>query len=190
MSDIDQVWNNIQEELKQSRPISGRILKPLCDLRLYEEGIEYDPKEEWRYLPEAKFFNIVGETFNLNREFFMKDLYKSFRSKMGKIIGNEKLMAMEKYIIEKYCLYNGEQILFECEGKIKHGAMVSKFTSSQIDKEFIVSKGWILFTNYRIIAQGKTKGKAHSFSIWGPHPISPAGVIFYAIIGSKRRKKA
>jgi len=45
--------------------------------------------------------------------------------------------------------------------------MVSKFTSSQIDKEFIVSKGWILFTNYRIIAQGKPKGKSFSLSIFG-----------------------
>jgi len=51
-----------------------------------------------------------------------------------------KLAEMDKYIFEKYCLYDGEKILFESGGIIKWGK--------------VQGMGNLWFTNYRIVSQG------------------------------------
>ncbi|MFW9878711.1 MAG: hypothetical protein ACFFG0_37000 [Candidatus Thorarchaeota archaeon] len=148
MSDKNRVILEIKEELQNERPNSKRILKSLFDLKT---------KEKFQSLYDSKFFDIIGDTFNLNPNFFMKELYQTFRNKMAKIIGVKDLMDMEKKIIEKFSLYEGEQILYECEGNIKVTEVIvkesGKFTSQPLN--ISVSSGNLFFTKYRIIAHGK-----------------------------------
>ena len=88
-------------------------------LEFYDkEGVEFAPKDEWRYVPQAEFFNIIGENFNRNPKYYMRTLYKGIKKKMRKLNGRDTLKEMEKYLIETYCLYPGEKILFECNIKL------------------------------------------------------------------------
>jgi len=170
----------IKNELQKANPFRSIIIDALNELRLYEEGSEYDPKDEWRYLPDTEFFNIVGEAFNIKPEFFMLELYQPFRNRLGKVLGKEKLKEMENYIIEKYCLYDGEQIHFECEGKIHQ----NKIVNYQATQGFSVN-GWILFTTHRIIALGKAKGDSLHMSIFG----SIIGDLIQRSIRNRKTKK-
>jgi len=113
-------------------------------------------------LSDSEFFDAVGETFRLNPEFFMKELYNPFRKKMGISIGAEKLKEMGKYIIEKFCLGENEEILYECKGKISLNELLERKPSGKYKMvsrpvKLSVSSGNLFFTNYRIIAQGKLK---------------------------------
>ena len=57
----------------------------------------------------------------------------------------------EKDIIEKFCLYEGEQILYECNGNV----MLNKYFAVPIS----LKPANIFITNYRIIAHGKCKSR-------------------------------
>jgi len=159
MSDINQIKNIIKEELERVRPSKQTILSCLSSLQILTEGIELDPKDEWRYIPDTEFFDLVGGTFKLNPEFFMKHLYHKVRRKLHKDMKKRrdvsfrdsikefkeegyvgKLVEMDKYVFEKFCLYDGEQILLKSGGVIKWG-------------EALFS-GVIYVTNNRIISLG------------------------------------
>ena len=177
MNDITQVRNCIREEIRNVDPSKKLFFSYLFSLRLYKEGLEFNPKDEWRYLSDAEFFNIVGETFEENPEFYMKNLYENVKKKLGKDIRKRwdssfwklvksvrkdkklaklgessnklakieksfcKLAEMDKYIFEKYCLNDGEQILLETRGSCHWGGA------------FGIGSLWV--TNYRIILQGQ-----------------------------------
>jgi len=98
--DINQIVNKIYEEMGGPDPYITRIVGYLDDLRT---------KEEYQSLADVDFYDIVGETFKLNPDIFMKHIYEKFWQYKNK-------SEMEKYILEKYCLYDGEQILFEGSG--------------------------------------------------------------------------
>lgn len=147
MSDSNQILNIIKEELQKPKPNSSKILNTLLDLR---------SKAEFQQFSDSEFFNIVGETFNLNPEFFMKELYKSFRKKIGKLIGAEKLKEMEKYILEKYCLHEGEQIFLEFNGNFVQ--------NKKMTQPIFLDSASIFITNDRIIGQGKLKGLYNKYS--------------------------
>ena len=152
MSEKNQIIDNIKMEFSARRS-AKRILKSLYSLRT---------QEKFQQLTDSEFFDIVGEVFNLNPDFFMKELYKTFRNKMGRIIGVEKLKEMEKYIIEKFCLYEGEQILYECKGNIKQTELLEQKKSGKYKMDswpvkISVRSGDIFITNYRIIAHGVLK---------------------------------
>jgi len=138
ISDVNQIVNNIKEEITRSEPSSARIITHLYDLRT---------KEEYQSLSDSEFYNIVGETFKLNPEFYMKYIYGA-RELYAKVNNRE----MEKYILEKFCLYEGEQILYECNGKLKESNPSMKVVSTVVKASV---NGTIYVTNYRIIAQGK-----------------------------------
>ena len=87
MSDVNEILNHIKEEFRNPKASAKKILKSLYDLRT---------KEEYQQLSDSDFFDIVGETFKMNPNFFMGKLYKNFRDKIVNIIGPEKLMEMEK----------------------------------------------------------------------------------------------
>jgi len=162
MSDINQVMNNIKMELQNQFPNTKIILKSLNDLRT---------KEEFQHLSDSDFFDIVGETFKLNPDFFMKELYKKFRNKMGISIGAEKLKEMEKYITEKFCLLEDERIVYECKGNIDLTELSEQKESGKYKMvsrpvNISVRSGNLLFTNNGIIAQGKLKvSGGHSTNI-------------------------
>jgi len=195
-NDINQIKNNIKEEFEKGY-LSGyrsasKILSYLTSLRIYEEGLEFDPKDEWRYLPDTEFFDIVGETFKLNPGFYMKNLYKGVRKKLSanikKMLKNRgislrdlkedfkekgfgfvnNLGKMDKYIFEKYCLIDGEQILFESSGLIWFGRARAS--------------GALYVTNNRIIAQGK-------IIAGGSHLVNPGFMDRDRIINFSRQQK-
>ena len=147
MSDISKVLNIIKEELQKSKSSSSKILKTLLDLR---------SKEDYQQLSDSEFYNIVGETINLKPEFFMKEIYNSFRNKMRKLIGDEKLMEMDKYILEKYYLHEGEQILLEFKGNLGQ--------NRRMTEPIFIDGANFFATNDRIIAQGKLKGPYNKYS--------------------------
>jgi len=126
-------------------------------------------KEEYQHLSDSDFNLIVGETFKLNPEFFMDSLYADLRQRMEK----KNRLEMDKYIIEKYSLIDGEHIIYECNGNIK-------FVDSQIVKPsgglkfggaypalVKITSGSIFLTNYRLIAQGMLDTKGGRNWNWG-----------------------
>ena len=56
----------------------------------------------------------MGETFNLDPEFFMDSLNNDLRKRMER----ENRFELDKYIIEKYVLIDEEHIIYECYGNI------------------------------------------------------------------------
>ncbi|UCC20498.1 MAG: hypothetical protein JSV62_04200 [Promethearchaeota archaeon] len=142
MTDKNQVINDIKDLVRNPKIPAKKVIKSLYELRT---------KEKFKQLSDSEFFDIIGEIFKMNTDFFMKELYQAFRNKMVKIIGTEKLKEMEKYIIKKFCLYEEEQILYECEGEIKQKELFVDIVPLKIS----VSSGNLFFTNYRIIAHGK-----------------------------------
>lgn len=154
--------------------LNNQILKTLFDL-----GSEANSQQ----LSDSEFFDIVGETFKLNPEYFMKELYKRFMKKMSKIIGAEKQQEMVKYIIENFCLVEDEQIVYECKANVNIFEKSSqiKFQGYKIT----ISSGYIYITNFRIIAQGsfKVEGGQH---ILTPLLFTPR---FNDLSGYSRRKE-
>jgi hypothetical protein len=170
MSDVNQIKDTIKGELEKAKPSPYIILSSLSSLQILTEGIEFDPKDEWRYLPDIEFFEIVGEIFNLNPEFFMEHIYREVRKKVAKdmkkrrksqgisfmdsvrdfkeqgYVGN--LINMDKYIFEKFCLNDGEQILLESGGIIQFGG--------------VIAFGTFYITNNRIISQCPLEGISSS----------------------------
>ncbi len=159
------VINNIKEELQKPKPNPKTILKTLFDLRTNKKI----PQPS-----DTEFFDIVGETFKLAPDFFMKDLYQTFMVKIGKIIGAEKRQEMEKYIIEKYCLAEGEQILYLCKGNVKLTEMLEQKPSGKTQGGLFgiiikVSSGDVFLTNHRLITHGFFKvkgGESQKWFIW------------------------
>lgn len=148
MSDGNFIMGNIREELQKEKPIINKIISYLFDLRIYKDGIEFDSKDEWRYLSDLEFFDIVGEIFKLNPTYFMKNLYNVIRDRVDKLYGYQKRKNMDKFILEKFCLYPEEEILYSFNGDI-HLNIIQPVLS--------VSRANIFITNYRIIAQGRLK---------------------------------
>ena len=153
----------IKEEFEQVDPL--KISAFLSDLL---------SKKEYQLLSESEFIDIVGEAFKSNPEVYMENLYEEVRKRVKKLYGDEKLKEMEKNLLEKFTLYDGEQILFELEGSIKQIEGVEVTSSGQVSaKEYLgyvvpifgdnnpvkvsISSGSIVVTNYRLIAQGKLK---------------------------------
>ena len=77
----------------------------------------------------------------------MECIHKKLQKKMRKKYGIEEFRKMEKYILEKFCLKNGELILYECEGSL--------FKKVPRSYKLSVRRGSIFITNRRIIAEGK-----------------------------------
>ncbi|MFX1321022.1 MAG: hypothetical protein ACFFAQ_05185 [Promethearchaeota archaeon] len=187
MDYISQIIDDIKEELASPEPSSTRIITHLIDLRT---------KKKFQQLSESQFFDIVGETFKMNPDFFMKELYNPFWSKMGKIYGDKNLAEMERYIIEKFCLYEEEQILYECKGNIKLTEVITqnsgKWTSQPL--KISINSGDLFFTNYRIIAHGifKISGGQKVNSFWDYIPLIEDLVdhfTYFPFSGRSRRAK-
>ena len=98
-------------------------------------------------LSTFEFFDVVGETYQLNPTFFMLSIYPKMRRKFGKIYKNEGMRVMDKHILEKFCLDKGEQIKHEFYGTSK----------LKVPKKYVIRiiNGTFYVTNRRIIAQGK-----------------------------------
>ncbi|MHA2289853.1 MAG: hypothetical protein ACXABG_13800, partial [Promethearchaeota archaeon] len=133
--------DDIREEFGKPKPNSKKILKVL-----YQLG--KDAKHQ--KITDSEFFDAVGETFIMQPEFFMNELYPVFMERIAKIIGVDKRKEMERYILEKFCLLGDEEIIYELEGNI-----TQKDTGlGRRPVELSISSGDIFLTNYRLIAHG------------------------------------
>lgn len=149
----NQVMDSIKRALKMRKISQMEILTYLYTLQANDS------------LSNFEFFDIIGETYQLNPKFFMVSIYTKIRRKFSKIYGDEGMRVMNKYILEKFCLDEGEQIIYELNGKIRQ----------KVPKKYTIKvHGTIYVTNHRIIAHGKSEF----------HPYESAGsVIFQVVIG-------
>jgi len=98
-------------------------------------------------LSDFEFFDVIGDIYQQAPAFFMLKIYPKIRRKFGKIYRNEGMLVMDKYILEKFCLDEGEQIKHEFYGTVK----------LKVPKKYVIRiiNGTFYVTNRRIIAQGK-----------------------------------
>ena len=141
-SEVNQIVNNIKEEIGKLEPSYSRIKTYLTDLQT---------KEEFQFLSDTEFFDIVGETFKLIPELFTNNRFHS--NYLPYSFPKEKRNQMARYIIEKHSLYDGEKILHECDANI--GMIDLKTGKSQV--RISITNGHLFVTNNRIIAQGGLK---------------------------------
>lgn len=69
--DVNQVLNDIKEEARNPRIPAKKVIKSLYELRT---------KEKFQQLSDSEFFDIVGETFKLDPDFFMNSVYPKMMS--------------------------------------------------------------------------------------------------------------
>jgi len=177
----EHILNRIIEEYECPRPKEslwklGGIISPIFS--------DLISKEEYQHLSDSDFYFIVGETFKLNPKFFMDELYKDLRQ----ILQNRNSLTMDKYIIENYCLLDGERIIFECNGNLSFtdshaikesgGIKISGNTPAVVE----ITTGTIFLTNYRLIAQGLLNSKGGRNLSWG--------FAVWALSGDSRKKEA
>jgi hypothetical protein len=177
-----QVINDLKEELQSSKPNSKKVLKIIFELQTKGKSLK---------LSDTDFFDIVGEAYRANPDYFMKELYETFMVKIGKIIGIEKRQEMERYILEKFCLDEDEKILFTCKANVKLTEMLEQEQSGKMKGGLFgiiitVKSGDIFITNQRLIAHGFFKvkgGESQRWFVWGP------GSLWIFTGGSKRRER-
>ena len=133
-------------EKNTSNPHIIRIEKALemkksSELRNHLYALQIDNS-----LSDFEFFDVIGDIYRRAPVFFMLEIYPKIKSKFRKVYGNEGSRVMDKYILEKFGLDEGEQILFEFDGEILLTAL-KQF-------KFEVNKGRIFVTNHRLIAHG------------------------------------
>ena len=114
------------------------------DLKISATLSELFPTHQHLFYTE--FFDIVGEAFKSDPEFYLENIEGKVKKRAKKLYGDEKIKEMEKYIINKFCLLEDEQILFETEGRINIYHPPVKIS---------IKSGKIFVTNYRLIAHGK-----------------------------------
>jgi hypothetical protein len=131
----NQVLDRIKKALKIEKPSIAEILSYLYILQATNS------------LSNFEFFDIIGQTFRMSPKFFMLSIYPNIRSKFRKIYGDEGMQVMNKNILEKFCLDEGEQIIYELNGTI----------GKKVPKKYTIKvlHGTIYVTNYRIVVHGK-----------------------------------
>lgn len=129
---------NIKREIVKVNPYMKRDLAKVISyifdcFKSFKEGADSD----------MEYYDIVGAIFKFNPKFYMDSIYPKMKS-----------LEMTRYIVEKYCLYESEKIIYEFNGKITYSIFYNDVTSN-FQVNVIVKDGTIYVTNYRIIAQGK-----------------------------------
>ncbi|MHA1479641.1 MAG: hypothetical protein ACTSPU_15725 [Promethearchaeota archaeon] len=104
-SNYYRIW--IEKALLMRKPSKDGILKCLYALQAENS------------LPAFEFFDVIGDIYQRAPVFFMSSIYPKIRRKFGKIYKNEGMRVMDKYILEKFCLDEGEQIKHEFYGIVK-----------------------------------------------------------------------
>jgi hypothetical protein len=156
---------DIKTEVLKLNPSKTRILSVFSD---------WIDNKEPQFPEDALISEFVGEILKVEPEFFLQSLYNDIRRILEKYYGDEGRNLIEKNIIEKCCLYDGEQILYEYNGDI----------SQMIPESAVKSEvhGRIYVTNYRIIAQGKLETSGGQNIYWG--------LAVYLLSGEAKRVKS
>ena len=151
MNDLNQLFDTVRQELEKPKPSQKNIISCLMAVSAEYFNTEY--------------YNLVANIFQVDPQFFMESLYPSFRKKLSNLFGDQKIKEMEKYILEKFCLHEGEEILFEYDGSIQE-----VFPKSY---KIEILDGTIYITDRRIIAQGRLRTAR----------MSSGGLVALSIIG-------
>lgn len=125
--------DRIREALETTNPSKSGVLRDLLSLQADVS------------IPKFEFFDTIGLILQERSQFFMLSIYSELGNRLSVIYGAEGMREMDKYLLEKYCFSQGEQIIYELNGRI-----------SQLSDDFIGRvKGTIYITNSGIIAHGK-----------------------------------
>ncbi|MHA2051846.1 MAG: hypothetical protein ACW986_19715 [Promethearchaeota archaeon] len=181
MSEKNQILENIQKELENSVPSKRQILSYLLDL---------PNKKRFPSLSDSDIYFIIGETFKTNPNFFMDSLYADMRKGLQKKYKGI-LLEMDRNVIEQYCLYDGEEIRYQCEGNLKQQDVFEQSASGKLKMASApitikINSATIFITNYRLIAQGILKvsgGRKLNTWVWG-------GSLIWSLSGGSRREQS
>ena len=109
-------------------------------------------KEVFRKVGDSdEFAEFVGQIFLIDPDFFFDKFAPIYYKNILKLLTSKQLFEMEEYILEKFSLYQNENILVSFSGEIAKG-----------DGKM---KGRIYLTNYRIIVQGINKSMVRMTSV-------------------------
>ena len=126
-----------------------------------------------------EFYSIIGELINANFKYFLNSCYSHLKNKASKVLTPDKLIEMDKYILENFCFKEKEKLLTSFKGEIKrHGVNVV---------------GYIYLTNLRFLADGKLKEKkVKKYFVGGPKRIYelPFALAGKAIREARIRRRA
>ena len=142
----NQVMDKIEKALEMEKPSREEVLTYLYNLQANES------------LSNLELFDLIGKTYQLSPVFFMFSIYPKLRSKLSKIYGDEGMRVMNKHILEKYCLEEGEQILYELDGIIRQ-KVPKKYAWIMVGN--LRQAGTIYITNKRIVAHGRLDLSPH-----------------------------
>ena len=143
MNEINKDFESTLNEFKQLVKNKDRK-KILRNLRLIREDPAY------QNLTEIDFYNIIGGILKEDPEFFMEKLYEYIERNLthfNRYKLEKPFEELERYILENYCFYEGETILFETPGLVICRAGLKQ----------VPTKGRLYITNYRTIVQGVQK---------------------------------
>ncbi|MHA1479642.1 MAG: hypothetical protein ACTSPU_15730 [Promethearchaeota archaeon] len=132
---LEELQSSLKKSLFSKRKICGELRNNVFALQADNS------------LSDPEFFDVIGEICQRKPMFFMLWIYPKMRDKLRKVYGNEGLRVMDKYILEKFCLDEGERIIHEFNGTLKLKAA----------KKYVIriNNGYVYVTNHRIVAQGK-----------------------------------
>lgn len=135
MNDLNQLFDTVRHEFEKPNPSKKNIISCLVAVHAEHFNTEY--------------YNLVTNVFQQDPKFFMESIYLLFRKKLSSLFGDQKIKEMEIYILENFCLHEGEEILFEGDGSFQE-----VFPDSY---KIEILDGTINITDRRIIAQGRLR---------------------------------
>lgn len=91
-------------------------------------------------LPFDETLDLIGELMKMDNIYFMEKIYPSLRY-MGGHFTNQQWVDIDKHMLEKYCLIQGEKIL--------------TIDYANVAEKKVNTSGRIFVTNYRIIVCGQ-----------------------------------
>jgi len=116
LSNVNLIIDKIREEHKKGLPSKRKILSYLLDLL---------NKDKYPSLSDVEFYDIVGETYNLNLDYKLNlkmlfyPIYNALKKKIKKLHGDEKRLEMEQYLIKNFGLFGTEHILNKIKEKFE-----------------------------------------------------------------------
>ena len=107
-----------------------------------------------------KIYDLIGIIIKEDVEFFRHKIYSDFYYKGKKILNLELFKEMEVYLVKKYFLLDGEELMASSRGKVTFN-VYRGFTQEPHEIQ-----GRIFITNQRIIAFGENRYKYGSSVVW------------------------
>jgi len=151
--------NYIKDLIKTNKIRKTKVItKEVANL--YLSGVNFE-----------EFCGILGDLALTNLEFFMQYCYGGIQGNLVKAMTADQRIAMDKLVVERFCLFQGEFILASWTGMI-----------SQKKQQ---CSGRIFLTNYRLICTGQLMAKS-SNTAGGPKSLLSLGVE----LGREARRQA